>query len=187
MTHRIDNKYTNNILYRRGDVVKDLKSFIISPNAYGYDLLVPQCFSANIKQLNKLTQNLCLHFPELLTNLELFLVDKKNYGHTQFIECNNRKNKNLNRIIFANMVCVKNTKLKRKIDYILLARCMSQVSGYINNQKNKENDPINILGSKFGTGFLGGNWSFIEQLIQDSWDGFTTTIYNYDYETTTIY
>jgi len=187
MTQRINNRPATNMLYRKGDIVKDLNAFIHSANNQGYDLLIPQCFDSNIKHLNKLTQNICIYFPELLTNLELFLVDKKNYGYTQFIECHNRKNKNLNRIIFANMVCIKNLKSKRKIDYILLARCMSQISTYIKNQTNTENDPIHICGAKFGTGFLGGNWSFIEQLIQDSWDGFTTTIYNYDHETATTY
>jgi hypothetical protein len=187
MTHNTNNKPMSNILYHKGDIVKDLRSFIVSPTSQGYDLLIPQCFSSNIKHLNKLTQNLCTYFPELSTNLELFLIDKKNYGYTQFIECQNRKNKNLNRIIFANMVCVRSTKSKRKIDYILLARCMSQVATYLKNQKNNENDQIHIFGAKFGTGFLGGNWSFIEQLMQDSWDGFSATIYNYDHETATTY
>lgn len=187
MTRRTDTRTMSNLTYRKGDIVQDLGSFMVSPVAQRYDILVPQCFSLNIKYINRLTQNLCTYFPELFTNLELFLTDKKNYGHTQFIECHNRKNKNLNRIIFANMICVKNTKSKRKIDYILLARCMSQIKTYLKNQTNNENDPIHIFGAKFGTGFLGGNWSFIEQLIQDSWDGFTTTIYNYDHETATTY
>jgi hypothetical protein len=185
MTHRTGIGLMSNVLYRKGDIVKELGSFINSSSPQGYDILVPQCFSLNIKHINKLTRSIYMYFPELSTNLEMFLANHKNYGQTQFIECYNRKNKNLNRIIFANMICVKNTKSKRKIDYILLAKCMSQIAIYLKNRiSNKENDFTYIYGSKFGTGFLGGNWLFIEQLIQDSWDGFTTTIYNYDHEKT---
>lgn len=188
MTHPRENSYMQNLIYHKGNIVEDLRSFISSQSYHGYDLLVPQCLGLNIRHMDKLTKNLCKYFPELLTNLELFVTDKKNYGHTQFIECANTKNKNLNRIIFANMICIKNTKARRKIDYVLLARCMSQIGIYLKNKsKNNENDPVHIFGSKFGTGFWGGNWLFIEQLIQDSWDGFTTTIYNYDHDTATTY
>jgi hypothetical protein len=175
----------SNILYRNGDLVKDLLNFITTKNRHGYDLLVPQCFGINTKTVNKLTQVLYNNFPGLSVNTELFISNNKNYGHTQFIEINNTYNKNLNKIIFANMVCIKNTKNKRKIDYISLARCLSDVSVFIKQKlSNAENDKIQIISSRFGTGFLGGNWSFIEQLVNDSWDSFTTTIYHYDNETT---
>lgn len=187
MTARLNNKppIRSNILYRNGNLVKDLLTFITSKNRHGHDLLVPQCFSINIKSINQLTQALYKNFPGLSVNTELFISNHKNYGHTQFIEINNIHNKNLNKIIFANMVCIKNTKDKRKIDYISLARCLSEVSIFIKQKLlNTENDKIQIISSRFGTGFLGGNWSFIEQLINDSWDSFTTTIYHYDNETT---
>jgi len=188
MTNRLIHKSVtrpSNMLYRNGDLVKDLSIFINSKNRQGYDILVPQCFSNNISQTNKLTQSLYKVFPDLLPNTELYISNVKNFGHTQFITVHNRHNKNLNKIIFANMLCIKQTKEKRKIDYILLARCLSEVSLFIKQSTtNKENDNIQIMSSRFGTGFLGGNWSFIEQLITDSWDSFTTTIYHYDNETT---
>lgn len=185
MTHRLEYKTSSpkNIFYRKGDVAKELAMFVQSKSRYGYDIIVPQCFSLNINQSGKLCQKLYGFFPNLYQNLEIFVSDKKHYAHTQFVECNNINNKNLNKLIFANMICVKNTKAKRKLDYISLAKCMSEISLYIKNRVvNTENDQIQIVGSKFGTGFLGGNWTFIEQLICDSWENLTTTIYNYDHE-----
>lgn len=184
MTHRTKS-YTPNVIYRKGDIVKDLVDFIGLPNRHGSDILVPQCFGNNIAHVSRLTQQLYRNFPELQANTEIFISNAKNFGRTQFIEIHNKNNKNFNKIIFANMLCNKITSHKRKIDYISLARCMSEISIYLKNrQKQTENDKTQIIGAKFGTGFLGGNWTFIEQLINDSWDWLTTIIYHYDSETT---
>lgn len=179
MTHTT--KKHSNILYKKGNILKYIDTFLNSETRQGFDILIPQCISPNIGTVSKLTQQLYCIFPELKINTEIFVSNNKNYGHTQFIQTPNKHNKNLNRLIFANMVCVKSNNAKRKINYVLLARCMSEISQYIKGEiKNQDNDRIYIMGSKFGTGFFGGNWFFIEQLINDSWDGFTTTIYNYD-------
>jgi len=183
MTNQTKNRH-NSIIYKTGDIVKDINVFINNKSRQGFDILLPQCISHNINIVSKLTQQIYSIFPELKTNTEIFVSNPKNYGHTQFVSLSNRHNKNLNKIVFANMICTKQRYHQRKIDYILLAKCMSDVSSFIKNQSTqKENDKIYIMASKFGTGFLGGNWSFIEQLIHDSWDGFTTTIYNYDHRT----
>ena len=106
MTNRLSYRThaRSNILYRNGDLVKDLNFFINSQNRQGYDILVPQCLSSNKINISKLTQTLYRNFPDLASNVELFVSTNKNYGHTQFIEINNRTNKNLNKIIFANMI-----------------------------------------------------------------------------------
>lgn len=169
------------IIYHKGNIVEHLVNFISSKNRHGYDLVVPQCFFLKSKSYSLLTKNILKNFPTLTTNLEMFICDSKNYGHTQFVSLDNKHNKNLNKIIFANMLCAKYKSSKRKIDYISLAKCMSNISSFISHRlSNTENDGIQIISSKFGTGFFGGNWSFIEQLVNDSWGCYTTNIYTYE-------
>lgn len=180
MTHSLKN-YQSNIIYKKGNIAKDIEAFINAKSRQGFDLLFPQCISENHNAISKLTKEIYTLFPTLQVNTEFFVSNPKNYAHTQFLTISNKYNKNLNKIIFANMLCVKKTYNKRKINYVALARCMNEVSSYIKNESNnKDSDKIHIISSKFGTGFLGGNWSFIEQLINDSWENFTTTIYHYD-------
>lgn len=180
MTNQIKNRHTN-IIYKKGNIVKDIDTFIHSKSRQGFDVLLPQCIPHDTNMVSKLTQQLYSKFPEIKANTEIFASNPKNYGHTQFVTLSNAYNKNLNQIIFANMICTKQKYSQRKIDYILLAKCMSDIAMFVKKQCiQSDNDRIHIMAAKFGTGFLGGNWSFIEQMIHDSWYNITTTIYNYD-------
>jgi hypothetical protein len=55
---------------------------------------------------------------------------------------------------------------------------MVGVGKYIQNNFDKESK-IQIHAPKFGCGLAGGNWNFIENLIQDIWNSYNITIYNY--------
>lgn len=183
MTNQIKNK-TNNItslIYHKSDIVEYLSSFISSKYRHGHDIIVPQCFMFKSQTYSLLSKNIFKHFPVLQNNLEMFTHEYKNYGNTQFVVIENKHNKNLNKIIFANMLCAKYRTSNRKINYIALAKSMSQIASFISSTvSNTENDDIQISSSKFGTGFLGGHWPFIAQLINDSWPQYTTNIYTYD-------
>lgn len=180
MTHTVKNRH-NNIIYKKGDIVQDLQKIINTKSRNGCDVLFPQCVSENQSAITRLNKEIYALFPSLQIDTEFFVSNPKNYAHTQFLTIPNTHNKNLNKIIFANMFCVKKNHTKRKISYVALARCMNDVYTYIKKESSREDsDKIQIMSAKFGTGFIGGNWSFIEQLINDSWDSFTTTIYQYD-------
>ena len=145
----------------------------------GYDILVPQCFFLDTKKISKETKYFFDKFPQLKINSEIFAANPKNLGSVQFIEVHNQNHKDLNKIVFANMFCNKGFKNKRKIDYILLAKCMYQIRGYLEVTKNtKDRNKINIWTNKFGSGFLGGNWNFIEQLMTDAWFPNNITVYS---------
>lgn len=155
------------ISYTNSDLIQQLLNFYTSEKSMGFDIMVIQPFFMSALNIGSSTKKIFQNFPSLEPNLEMFVSDKRNYGSVQFIEVNNRKNKDLNKIIFANMICNKPTSLKRKIDYILLAKCFFQISAYVKNQKQNAN--IDIWTNRFTSKYLGGNWSFVEQMMSDAW------------------
>jgi hypothetical protein len=62
---------------------------------------------------------------------------------------------------------------KRPLYYNKLADCMEQVRDFC-----FENH-LGILAPKFGSELAGGNWEFVEKLIEDIWDGIDVTIVEY--------
>ena len=81
-------------------------------------------------------------------------------------------------IFVANMVAQKGLISKnnpKPIKYWALAKCMLQVGKWaITNN-------CNIIAPKFGSLRAKGNWSFIEELIEEIWldSGINVTIYEY--------
>lgn len=166
------------IHYVNESLINALKIFYKSDNMQGYDIIVPRCLGFN-SYVDRYSQNIYDVFPSLQTNIELYIADPRNYGNTQFIVFDNLKNKNLNKIVFANMFCIKKTKSKRKVDYILLAKSLFNIGKYINHYlANSESSRINIWTNKIGCGYFGGNWKFIEEMINDAWGQYDTIVYN---------
>ena len=47
------------------------------------------------------------------------------------------------------------------------------------SKNSLSSDKIEIHCPKFGSGLAGGNWHFIENLIEDIWTAYFVTVYNY--------
>lgn len=105
---------------------------------------------------------------------------KNNLGHTQFIEV--AKNKIYgHKIIFANMIAQNGTisaSNPRPINYLALIKSMVSVSKYI-IANHSDDSSIQIHAPKFGCGLAGGNWNFIQYLIEDTWKDFSVNIYEF--------
>ena len=67
--------------------------------------------------------------------------------------------------------CAQTLGGKRPLFYNKLADCMEQVALVCQELK------LNIHAPKFGSGLAGGNWDFIENLIEDIWGHLSVTIY----------
>lgn len=164
----------NNIAYIRGDILQLISSKISQKNS-GDNILIPECYSLDEKNDSRFSQQLFLLFPELKINFDMYRkLGNKNYATVQFVDIYNIHGKNFSKVIFANMICKKQNY--RQIDYIALAKTMEIVNNYLQlNEKN--NESISIVSPKFGVGKSGGNWLFIESLIEDAWNNRSVQIY----------
>lgn len=70
---------------------------------------------------------------------------------------------------------------KRPLFYNALATCMDEIAYCIEPVK-MDGIPCRIVAPKFGSLRAGGNWDFIEKLIEDSWTrrGISVTIVSYE-------
>lgn len=99
-------------------------------------------------------------------------------GNVQFVEVTGN-------VTVANMVAqngITNHQLKRPLRYDSLVLCMMQVLEYADQIESFANRSKPVIHCpKFGSGLAGGNWEFIEYLIQDIWNinGLNTVIYSY--------
>lgn len=84
-----------------------------------------------------------------------------------------------NRIIIISMIAQKGLKNKDNpfpIKYAALVDCMRKVLEFV-----YPNNSYSIHCPKFGSGLAGGDWKFIEKLIQEIWvnNGIDVTVYEY--------
>ena len=92
-------------------------------------------------------------------------------GNTQFVNIDDK-------IFCANMIA-QTLGGSRPLYYNHLARCMDQVGDFIIERNCAREHQTRLICPAFGSKLAGGNWSIIEQLIQDCWlrRGFPVTIY----------
>jgi hypothetical protein len=84
-------------------------------------------------------------------------------------------------VFVANMcaqsgICSKSTGPRSKVNskpirYASLVRCMEDVANYVRAYKIDH-----IVAPMFGSGLAGGNWSTIEELIEEIWGDLNVTI-----------
>lgn len=101
------------------------------------------------------------------------LTDNFVLGQTQFVEVEEGK------VIVANMLA-QTLGGVRPLRYDALARCMWIVTQIIAAYKAKNPDKkVEIVAPMFGSALAGGDFNFIEQLIEDSWvkNGIDVTIH----------
>jgi hypothetical protein len=108
-----------------------------------------------------------------------FLLLGKNckLGYVQYVSVL-KKEPYGHELIFANMIAqngVVGPRNKRPINYEALVRSMIDVRNYI---KNSSKEKIEMHCPKFGSGLAGGNWNFIENLIEDIWKNIPVFVYS---------
>lgn len=96
-------------------------------------------------------------------------------GYTQFVGVEDR----LQGVWFANMVAQRGLigpDNLRPLNYRDLAMCMGEVLDFLREPTVKA--PV-IMCSKFGSALAGGDWGFIEKLIEDTWvrEGIPVTVF----------
>jgi hypothetical protein len=107
-----------------------------------------------------------------------------NMGYCQIIKVAEEP-KYKHKLYIANMIAqngIKSPTNTRPLNYFGLVKSMTNLALYIHNNTGFANksERIEIHCPKFGSGLAGGNWNFIEDLIEDIWGKHSVTIYNYD-------
>lgn len=172
----IQKKSAINIIY--GDLFDRIEDDIKAGN-HGTSIIVPHvCNNINLFSAG-FASAVANHYPIVKENYHLlgnkFL--KNNLGYVQFIEVLKIPDFN-HKLIFANMIAQNGTINKnnqRPLNYFALVKCMSTVRKYILEHFN--DDAIQIRCPKFGCGLAGGNWHFINNLIEDIWSDMKVMIY----------
>ena len=145
-----------NIEYKTGDLFSDARlsdstSLIILPHvcndlgAMGAGFVVPLC--KRWPQVKTRYVNHCLYNSKMC-------IPKLGTVHWVWVEDN---------VYIANMIAQHGIGFDEKpIRYAALVKCMEEVANFA--QKTRQ-----IIAPKFGAGLAGGNWSFIEELIDEIW------------------
>jgi hypothetical protein len=173
-------KFNSKIVYYKNQDIFDSIIGVIKTSKVTTNIIVPHvCNNVNVFG-GGFTASIDKHFPIVKANYSM-LGNKSKLGYTQFVEAKNNSNNN-SKIVFANMIAQNKTISKnnpRPINYAALVTCMLGVREYILNLK-KDNDCTNqIHAPKFGSGLAGGDWKFIEKLIEDIWYDIPVYVYNY--------
>ena len=164
--YNIDNK--NNIF--------DICESRVFAKDFGSTVLLPySCFDHTFIH-NGFTKTVADKYPIVKENFDI-LSKQRTLGKAQFIEVLKDK-KYGHSLILVNMICQRNNKSRRKINYASLAYCMMSVKNKFEQlKKDPEISKVEIHCPKFGTGIVGGNWTFISCLIDDLWNKIDTCVY----------
>lgn len=175
----IKQRTNKNIVYIKGNIFDYIENYIKDPK-YGSSIIVPHvCNNVNVFG-GGFTRELSIKYPIVKENYHMlgnnFL--KFNLGYTQYVEVLKHNDHSL---VFANMIAQESTISKsnpRPLNYLALVKSMASVSNYIKQLSESKDDTVQIHCPKFGAGLAGGNWSFIEDLIEDIWYRHTIYIYS---------
>jgi hypothetical protein len=168
----------NKIIYTTNNIF-DSVSKIVDMENKPYVVLIPHVcnninsfgagFAAAVQQ----------NYPIVKENYHL-LGKKSQLGYTQFVTARTNK-KTDSKLIFCNMIAQNGTISKlnhRPINYAALVKCMIDIKKAIDTLTlGNEHINVQIHAPKFGSGLAGGNWNFIENLIEDIWYNIPTYIY----------
>jgi len=114
-------------------------------------------------------------YPVVASNYEL-LGTKIKLGYVQYVKVAEDPAYK-HELIFANMIAQNGVISKnntRPLNYEALVKCMANVRDTI---VGLDKEKIEIHCPRFGSGLAGGNWGFIEQLIEDIWSKYTVCVY----------
>lgn len=165
------NTKNNNINYIKNKDLFSIAEDRIKSGYTGATVIVPHvCNNINLFGAG-FAAYVASTFPNVKENFHM-LGNKSKLGKTQFVVCDNN-NEYKHNLVVANMIAQNGTISKsnpRPLNYAALVYCMSEVNSYIKELKNiNESAKVEIHTPKFGSGLAGGDWAFIEQLINDIW------------------
>jgi hypothetical protein len=148
----------------------------VSQGFYGSTVIIPHVCNNVGSFGGGFTGSIEKRFPLVSKNFELLGKSPK-LGYVQYVSVL-KKEPYGHELIFANMIAqneVIGPRNKRPINYEALVRSMIDVRNYI---KNSSKEKIEIHCPKFGSGLAGGNWNFIENLIEDIWKNIPVFAYS---------
>jgi hypothetical protein len=170
---------SKNVNLFHGDLFNHLEESIYAGNN-GTSIIVPHVCNNIDSFSGGFAGAVSNRYPIVKENYHLLGNKNAKLGYVQFIDVAKSSNHNHNhKLIFANMIAqngVIHTYNPRPINYLALVKCMVSVKQYI--EKNYYDEPVQIRCPKFGSGLAGGNWLFIENLIEDIWNNITVNIYS---------
>lgn len=110
--------------------------------------------------------------------MDLGADSKKCLGRVSFAEIGNGD------VVIANMIAQAgyiDDNNPRPLKYPALLHAMGRVANHIEYLRSWRSKPISIHCPKFGSALAGGNWEFIEALIEDVWldAGIDVTVYEF--------
>ena len=123
-------------------------------------------------------------YPSAKTNYHLLGKNflSKNMGYSQVLKVKENE-KYKHKLYIVNMIAqngVRSYDNNRPLNYyglvksmVMLAQFIETNTGFLNKTENVE-----IHCPKFGSGLAGGNWSFINDLIDDIWSKYPVFIYS---------
>lgn len=108
---------------------------------------------------------------------------KENMGYCQNIKIF-QEPKYKHQLYISNMIAqdgFSNSRKTRPLNYLALVKCMVSLSNFIKKNTGflQKTENVEIHAPKFGSGIAGGNWNFIEDLIEDIWSEYNVYIYSF--------
>jgi hypothetical protein len=180
MANYIKKKLSNNkIVYSKHDIVQSAVDRLNSINSPTTVIIPHVCNNINLFGAG-FAKYIGEKFPIVKENFHL-LGNKASLGHNQYISVlhnNNTKTK----LVVCNMIAqdgVVNVKNIRPLNYGSLVFCMNDIKNKILllSSNDINDNKYEIHAPKFGSGLAGGNWNFIENLIEDIWTEIPVYIY----------
>lgn len=170
----------SNVIMSNQNIFTAIKDRINDKNL-GATVIVPHCCNNNDVFSGLFAKKIVSEYPIVEGNFHMY-SQVSALGKTQFVPVDTNKEYG-HRIFFANMICQDRTgpaKKKRSLNYAALCFCMSSVKYHFKELMMSDNEvsKVEIHAPKFGVGSAGGDWRIIQQLIEDSWKGIDTFIYN---------
>lgn len=171
----------NHIFVKNKNIIENIQN--IFNNATNTHIIVPNLCNNSGTFTGPVNSVIKSFLPEAETNYSL--LTKKflsgNLGYTQIIEA--KKNTKLNNKIYVANMIAQNTNApssqNRTLNYYSLIKCMNTINKFIQtNVSNNDEIYYEIHSPKFGIGYPGGKWEFIQSLIEDVWSDKTVLIYN---------
>jgi hypothetical protein len=174
------------VYIKNQDIMKSSIEFIKNSKATSHILIPHVCNNVNVFG-GGFTASIDKYFPIVKANYNM-LGNKSKLGYTQFVVAKTNPI-NKSEIIFANMIAQNKTINKhnnpRPLNYAALVNCMIKVKDFICDLTKDNDTKVQIFAPKFGSGLAGGDWKFIEKLIEDIWSDIP--VYIYQYSTTTAF
>jgi len=169
---------TTGLVYVKDDIFELSLNRVKSKNV-GCTVIIPHvCNNSNAFGAG-FAADIAEHFPIVKDNFHMLGKSPK-LGTVQYITAY-KDNTYGHELIFANMIAqngLKSFNNKRPLNYLALAYSMNHVNNFIRQRSTNDTTMKHeIRCPKFGSGLAGGNWNFIQELINDCWNTFPVFVH----------